>query len=394
MRSSLSKKLIISGISIGVLFLFYVVIPEVKGIRYTNSTSVLTATVRDATTDDEEEPSTKTYTVTHIETPEPLKAIYMTSFAASLKSFREDIIGVIDRTEVNAIIIDIKDFSGNIAFEVSDPFLQSVGSSINRISDIHEIIEELHEKDIYIIGRISAFQDQYFIEHRPDLAVKTRSDGSLWRDRKGIGWIDAGSRDAWDYLVAIARESYAIGFDELNFDYIRFPSDGNMSDIAYPFSEGIAKAEIMRDFYAYLRTNLGDSGAKLSADLFGMTTTNRDDLNIGQYLEHAIQYFDYVAPMVYPSHFPPGWNGIPKPAKEPYKVIKYSMSKAVERVIAMGEDPLKLRPWLQDFNLGAKYTPDMVRAQIDATYDSGLTSWMMWDAANTYTEEALKKASG
>ncbi len=120
-----------------------------------------------------------------------------------------------------------------------------------------------------------------------------------------------------------------------------------------------------------------------------MVTTNTDDLNIGQVLENTLPYVDFVAPMVYPSHFPPTWNGLKNPAANPYDVIHYSMGKAVERAKAMGEDPLKLRPWLQDFNLGATYTKDMVRAQIDATYDVGLTSWMMWDPANTYTEGSL-----
>ena len=126
-----------------------------------------------------------------------------------------------------------------------------------------------------------------------------------------------------------------------------------------------------------------------SADLFGLVTTSTDDLGIGQVLEKTLPYFDYVCPMVYPSHFGSGWNGFTNPADHPYEVIKISMTKAVERAKAIGQDPLKLRPWLQDFNIGATYTAEMVKAQIKGTYDSGLNSWLMWSAANTYTRGAL-----
>ena len=138
-----------------------------------------------------------------------------------------------------------------------------------------------------------------------------------------------------------------------------------------------------------MNDTIRQKGIPISADLFGMVTTNTDDLNIGQVLENTLPYVDFVAPMVYPSHFPPTWNGLKNPAANPYDVIHYSMNKAVERAKAMGEDPLKLRPWLQDFNMGATYTKEMVRSQIQATYDVGLTSWMMWDPSNTYTEGSL-----
>ena len=132
-------------------------------------------------------------------------------------------------------------------------------------------------------------------------------------------------------------------------------------------------------------------GAPLSIDLFGMTTTNTDDLNIGQNLENALKYFDYVSPMVYPSHYPKGFNGYANPAAKPYEIVKFSMNSAVERAVKASTTPLKLRPWLQDFNLGATYDAPMVRAQIQATYDSHLNSWMLWNASNRYTIKALDK---
>lgn len=330
------------------------------------------------------------FVVTHIKTPESVKALYMTSWVASTPSIAKKVIDVVDTTEANALVIDIKDYTGNISFQSGDPRLVEYGSEVNRIKNIKEFIGELHKKNIYVIGRVAVFQDPHLVKERPDLAVKTSSNkNAIWKDRKGITWLDAGSEEVWEYAVLVGEVSYAMGFDEINYDYIRFPSDGNMKDIYYPVSDGKSKPEVLKGFFSYLNDTIRQKGIPISADLFGMVTTNTDDLNIGQVLENTLPYVDFVAPMVYPSHFPPTWNGLKNPAANPYDVIHYSMNKAVERAKAMGEDPLKLRPWLQDFNMGATYTKEMVRSQIQATYDVGLTSWMMWDPSNTYTEGSL-----
>ena len=328
----------------------------------------------------------------HIKTPEKVKALYMSSWVAGTNDFKNSLISMIDETELNAVVIDIKDSTGKISFEVSDPILTKEKSVEKRIPDITSLVNILHSKDIYIIGRIAVFQDPHFIKNHPGSAVKMNTNKeAFWKDRKGISWIDASSPEAWEYILALSKESYKLGFDEINFDYIRFPSDGNMKDIYYPLSDGKNKPEVMKSFYEYLNKNLkGEINIPISADLFGMTTTNTDDLNIGQILEDALRNFDFVAPMVYPSHFPPNWNGHPKPAVVPYEVIQYSMNKGVEKAKAIGESPLKLRPWLQDFDMGATYTKEMVRAQIKATYDVGLTSWMLWNPANKYTKSALE----
>jgi hypothetical protein len=242
--------------------------------------------------------------------------------------------------------------------------------------------------------------------------VKRASDGAVWRDRKGIPWVDAGNPEASAYAIRIGKDAYSIGFDEINYDYIRFPSDGNMKDITYPFSEGKVKHEVMRNFFASLRTGFNGTGIIISADLFGMTTTNTDDLGIGQVLEDALPYFDYVAPMVYPSHYPPGFNGWKNPNTVPYEIIKFSMGRAVERAnelekkesgyvtssttppfVPTGKYKDKLRPWIQDFDYGGNYGPVEVRAQIKATYDVGLKSFLVWDPGNKYTRAAFEKAA-
>lgn len=397
---------------VGVIFsLAYFILPMFFETSY--GVAIAVKPILSGTTTPIEKNKPVEFVATHIQVPDSVKAIYMTSWVAGSKDIRSKLVDLIDKTEINSVVIDIKDYTGKISFRVEDPYLQEIGAFENRISDAREFIADLHKRGIYVIGRISAFQDPHLVKLKPELAVRRASDGAIWKDYKGISWIDAGSQEAWKYLVAIGKESYKAGFDELNFDYIRFPSDGNMKDISYPLSGKTPKPETLRNFFAYLNQNLKPTGAILSADLFGMTTTNTDDLNIGQVLENTLPYFDYVAPMVYPSHYPPKFMGFANPADKPYEVIKFSMDSAVRRTIATttrnsfgGVDAiastspklypkeeyskLKIRPWLQDFNLGTTYTAEMVEKQIQATYDSGLNSWMLWNASNRYTAGALK----
>lgn len=357
--------------------------------------------------------------VVHLLAPEPLKAIYMTQCVVGTPSFRADLVKLIDETELNSVIIDLKDYSGGIAFTTATPALAPYVSLKCGAADMKDFVASLHAKNIYVIGRITVFQDPLYTAVHPELAVKRASDGAVWKDKKGLAFIDVGARPFWDYIVTLAQESYRLGFDELNFDYVRYPSDGDMRDIAFTHSDGKTKAEQLEEFFAYLHdqlqpTNLSSTNKPIiSADLFGMTTTNTDDLNIGQVLERALPYFDYIAPMIYPSHYPRGFNNWANPNEHIYEVIKLAMDSAVARTVAtttpveafgherMGTstpaiyrkavyDKNKIRPWLQDFDYGGNYGPTEVRAQIKATYDAGLTSWMLWAPSNRYTREALE----
>lgn len=391
-RKVVSTKPVFVGIFlVASIFISYIGLPKLILLRYDGNSQNIEIELKE-----------KVYKATHVKKPEAVKAIYMTACAASSSSFRNEIINLVETTELNSIVLNIKDETGKIAFDVENPDLLDSVAQLNKgeckITDIKELLEYLHSKNIYVIGRLPVFQDLYFVSKRPDLAVKRESDGGVWADRKGIKWLDAGSKEVWDHIIAIGMDSYNLGFDELNFDYIRFPSDGNMRDIYYPFSEEkvnadpeFGKAKVLREFFAYLDNAFYKVDVVLSADLFGMTTTNSDDLNIGQILEYATPYFDYIAPMVYPSHYPPNFNGWANPNKYPYEVVKFSMDIAVERLNNATTSPLKLRPWLQDFDYGGNYDVVEVRAQIQATYDAGLTSWMLWSASNKYTKEALDK---
>jgi hypothetical protein len=333
------------------------------------------------------------FVATHLKTPEPVKGLYMTSWVAGTPSLRDNVIRLIHETELNTIVIDIKDDTGRISYEITDPELKKIGSEEIRIKDLRGLISFLHANKIYVVGRIAVFQDPFVARTRPELAVKRVSDGAVWRDRKGLSWIDPGAKEYWQYVAILAKDAYFQGFDEIQFDYIRFPSDGNMSDIYYPFSQNKVKTNVMEEFFAFLDKEVRFSGIKISADVFGMTTTNTDDLNIGQVIENTFYHFDYVSPMVYPSHYPTGFFGIKNVNASPYEVVKISLDHAASRLrtfhSTVASTTAQIRPWLQDNDYPVPYTPEMVRKQIQATYDSGLDSWMLWDAGNTYTRDAL-----
>ncbi len=328
--------------------------------------------------------------VIHIPTPAVVKAVYVSSWTAGSVKHRDPIIKLIDETELNAIVVDVKDSTGRIGFHVADQELEKMGTTEKRIGDVRALTDLLHRKNIYIIGRVAVFQDPYLAKKKPEWAITKKSDGGVWKDRKGLSFLDPANKEVWNYIVAIAHDAYAEGFDEINFDYIRYPSDGNIKDINYHIAAGKTRADNLEAFFTYLHSEVKKKdNIPMSADLFGLTTEVTDDMGIGQIWEKALPHFDFIAPMIYPSHYPNGHAGFANPAEHPYEVINRALAGAVAKTKAANTDIQKIRPWLQDFDLGAVYTKDMVQAQMKATRDNGLTSWMLWDANNKYTPAAL-----
>jgi hypothetical protein len=432
------KRLTLLGLfGAGFFVVSYVTIPHLTKLEYNGSQgkSIETVTSEVASHKEAIEVDTREV-IAHVPMPVPLKAIYMTSCVAGTTDFRERLVRLIDETEINAVVLDIKDYSGTISFPPqSDAWKDAWAEARCGTSDMKDFLKYLHEKNIFVIGRITVFQDPFYAEKNPHLAVAKASDGSVWHDRKGLSFIDVGSHDYWDHIIELARESYNIGFDELNFDYVRYPSDGNMKDIAFPNSMkgeyGGDKQANLEAFFKYLNERLDDeslfSGIRhentgrekatpwTSVDLFGMTTTNTDDLSIGQVQERAAPYFDFVAPMVYPSHYPNGFLNLGNPNDYPYEVVHHAMKEGARRMVSsttpvegflherIGTStpplytkpvfaPDRLRTWIQDFDYGGDYDAEDVRKQIQASYDAGVNSWMIWAPSNIYTKEALLPA--
>lgn len=324
--------------------------------------------------------------VTHVPTPEHVKALYMSSWVAGTPSLRNAMVKIAETTEVNAIVIDVKDNTGVITWE-------------SRMKDLDSFIQELHSKNIYVIARIACFQDPLYVKAHPEQAVLSYRSGGVWQDRKGVPWVDTGSKEMWKYIESLGKEAYAKGFDEINLDYIRFPTDGKLSDMKFPISGTTSKPLIVGQFYYYITNAFRREGIPVSGDVFGIITTNENDVPVlGQDFHVALATFDFVAPMVYPSHYSPGTFGFAKPAEHPGGVIREALSGAIVMADEVASSTsvsstslrAKIRPWYQDFNMGAVYTKELVRSQIDQGESLGVYSWMLWDPANTYTIGALK----
>ncbi|MDX9893078.1 MAG: putative glycoside hydrolase [Patescibacteria group bacterium] len=317
------------------------------------------------------------------------KAIYLTAYTAGSKPRREKLVELVENTELNSMVIDIKDYSGKIFFDTDIPLVEEVGAEEIRIPDLADWLKDLKSKGIYTIARITVFQDPYLASQKPDIALKSKT-GGLWRDYKGLSWVDPTQKLVWQYNLDLAKAASKIGFDEVNFDYIRFPSDGNIKNILFANLENadsFNKSQVMKEFYIYVKKSLAFYPVVTSADLFGMVLWRDDGLNIGQRLGDAVGNFDFICPMVYPSHYPDGFEGFANPANHPYEIIYRSLIRATD---VMAGSNSKLRPWLQDFDLGAVYTPEMIRLQKQAAYDANSVGWMLWNASNNYTAAGLE----
>ena len=317
------------------------------------------------------------------------KGIYLTGYTAGDKKRRAELIDLVEKTELNAVVIDVKDASGRIFFNTDIKLANEIGSEQIRIPDLKKWLSELKQKGIYPIARIVVFQDPYLAENKPEIALKSKT-GAVWRDYKGQSWVDPTNQLIWDYNLDLAIEAYKIGFSEINFDYIRFPSDGDIKQIVYANLDNATfegKSKVMAEFYRYLDNKLTFYPVITSADLFGMVLWRSDGLNIGQRYEDAAPYFDYISPMVYPSHYPPTFQGFANPAEYPYEIVYQSLIRAKDQ---LNSTRAKIRPWLQAFDLGAVYTPEMIRSQIQATDDANGFGWLLWNASNRYTQGGLE----
>lgn len=314
------------------------------------------------------------------------KGLYLTAYSANSKDKRREIIELLKQTELNAVVIDIKDYSGYILYDSRIKEVHDLKADKPILFDLQRIISDFKEAGIYVIARQTVFQDPVLAHARPEWAI-TSSHGGLWRDYKGLAWVDPTRREVWEYNLAIAKEASSLGFDEINFDYVRFPSDGNISTATYA-NLAATKEATMHSFFQYLSRELRNRPVYTSVDLFGLTLESHDfDLNIGQTLAAAVNTVDYIYPMTYPSHYPSGYMGFDNPAEHPYAVVNNGLTKAES---VMEGSHTKLRPWLQAFDLGAVYDGAKIRDEIQAAEENAnVKGWMIWNASNRYTSLGL-----
>ncbi|MDR1695542.1 MAG: putative glycoside hydrolase [Endomicrobium sp.] len=315
-----------------------------------------------------------------------LRGIHLSQWVSGPGKLRDAAIELFNETELNTAVIDIKEMEGEVYID-GVKAAHEAGAYSRAIPNIKQYLDKLKENGIYTVARIVVFRDDIMPRKKPSMAVKN-PNGTVWTDRKGITWLDPYSKDACDYILSIAERAVDLGFDEIQFDYIRFPSDGNTKNCRYS-NKNHSADEASKAVVGFLkRANelLKPKNAKISIDVFGYTTTATDDMGIGQRIIEMTEWVDYVSPMVYPSHYSKNQYGIPDPNKAPYEIVYKSMEGALKRI------PLeKLRPWLQDFTYaGVKYGKKEIRAQIQACYDNGVGDWMLWNSRSVYTRDSLE----
>jgi len=326
--------------------------------------------------------------------PDQVRALYVNAWAFGGSRFRE-LLRLADASEVNALVIDLKDDTGYLTYLSKVPTAVAIGATRElRARDTEARVREMLARGIYPIARIVVAKDPLLAERKPGWAIQS-TDGGPWRDRRGTAWVDAFNDSVWTYAADLAAEAVAMGFAEVQFDYVRFPDEppSRMASAVFPARrQGETTREGIQRNLRLLRDRMRAHDVPMTLDVFGMTTVMRGDLGIGQVWEDLVSLSDVVLPMVYPSHYAPGMYGAASPNAEPYRVVRRALEDGLRRSAAL-ENPARIRPYLQAFTLGApRYTADEVEAQIRAAADVGITSWVLWNPRSDYREAGLVPA--
>lgn len=341
----------------------------------------------------------------HVPLPDEVRGLYWTASTAGGKR-GEELAAYITARGLNTVVIDLKMDNGAIAFAPHDEALKAYVMKKPAIIDLEKLLQGLAEKKIYKIARIGVMRDSVFADAYPEIALRSdaggpasppastssnrgESLGGRWRDKTGALWLDPTAARVAEYAVALGKEAYGRGFDEVQYDYVRFPSDGDLSAIRYPlYKSSQSKADAMAVLFKFVGGALQQEGIPVSFDFFGLALVSTDGIGVGQRVPDVALYADFISPMTYPSHYARGFRGHANPALFPYDVVKGSLDKGKAQLeaagVAPGDAPKKLRPWLQDFDIGAVYTAGMIEAEIQAAREAGASGWLLWNARNVY----------
>ncbi|MBE7553800.1 MAG: polysaccharide deacetylase family protein [Anaerolineales bacterium] len=329
-----------------------------------------------------------------------VKGLYITYYGLGSETHRTRVQELLENTELNAIVMDVKGDFGWLPYSSTVQTALDIGAG-NRpmIQDWAAWMQWFKERNIYTIARIVVFKDDPLAAAYPEWAVLDSASGGVWHDREGLGWVDPSREEVWDYNIALAVEAAGWGFDEIQFDYVRFPTDGQISRATFAVENTQEnRLAAISGFLAKAREALAPYPVKVAVDVFGYTTWREDDMNIGQQIETLAPYLDVLSPMLYPSTFADGLPGLPayrQAVAFPYEIVNKSTFKAVER-LKTAHPELELRPWIQDFSDyafdGRTYTPEEIRLQMEGARQAGGRGWLLWDPRVKYTGEALVSA--
>ncbi|MBI2157377.1 MAG: carboxypeptidase regulatory-like domain-containing protein [Candidatus Rokubacteria bacterium] len=326
--------------------------------------------------------------------PRVVKAAYLTYFGVGDRGIRNRVLDLAARTELNAVVIDVKGDRGWILYRTEIPEALAAGAQgPGTLRDFDALMADLKGRGIYTIARIVTFKDNVLARARPELAVIDTRTGKPWMDNENLAWVDPFREEVWRYNLAIAREAVRRGFDEVQFDYVRFPTDGRLGLARYAKPNNRdTRLPAIAGFLERARSELAPLGAFVAADVFGYVAFNENDTDIGQRVEELTPHLDYVSPMVYPSGYHRGIPGYRNPVEHPYQVVYESVRLIRKRAAHTG---VRVRPWLQDFRDYAfdrrLFGVPEIRAQIKGAADGGAVGWMLWNPRNDYTAAALRQ---
>jgi hypothetical protein len=321
--------------------------------------------------------------------PDHVRGIYLTAWSAGSKRKMAKMIELIKATQLNSVVIDIRD-AGTVYFKTGIKFADESGATRQAVAKPEELMDLLAKEGIYPIARIACFRDDFLPKKHPELAVQTLS-GKIWEDRAGYMWLDPYNEKNWDYLSEVVDYALKLGFAEIQLDYVRFPSEGKVSGRVFPAQKTYpdpkaTPTDVVAAFANRIGKEVKAQGAVFSADIFGIVSSGQSDQGIGQALEKIAEPFDVICPMVYPSHFARGEYGIKDPESSPHEILIKSLADFRRRV------PGKhVRPWLQDFSLRVHYGDAQVKAQIKASLELGYNEFLLWNSQNRYTASAIKE---
>ncbi len=321
------------------------------------------------------------------------KALYLSFYGIGNRHLRQAALDVVRETSVNALVIDVKGDRGMISYKTNIPLAIQIGAQrVTTIANIRRLLSDLHKAGIYTIARIVVFKDDILALAKPGLAIRN-ANGTVWKDREGLAWIDPFDTQAWDYDIDIAIDAAKEGFDEIQFDYVRFPDSKGLAFSQANTRENRVSA--IMGFLAKARKRLSPYNVFLAADIFGYTIWNPGDTGIGQDLPVLAGVVDYVSPMLYPSGFQYGIPGYSNPVLHPDEIVARSLRKAMARTALA---PVRFRPWLQafrDYAFGGRpFGGPEISAQIDAAEALGSDGWMLWNPKNVYSAAGLPPKSG
>ncbi|HSL65919.1 MAG TPA: putative glycoside hydrolase [Gaiellaceae bacterium] len=312
--------------------------------------------------------------------PAKMRGVHVTMALASIPGKLQEYLRM---PGLNTLQLDIKDENGEVGFVPSAvPFAAEIGAA-RRYYKPREVARLARRHGVYLVGRIVCFEDPVLSAARPAMAVQ-RPDGSRWLNHAGLGWADPYNREVWRYLGDLAVTAVKLGFDEIQFDYVRFPTDGDVEAIRYPSQTSTAPGWVIAEFVHYVSSRVKPLGARVSADVFGLAATR--DLGIGQLPRRIARYLDAIYPMVYPSHYGPGEYGLEDPNATPGPTVAAALGDFNRELEGRKTEVI---PWLQDFSYGRTYTAAEVREQIDAAASTGAEGFLLWNAAGVYSDDVL-----